>query len=197
MPKSSHGRSRDGTRLRRRDLSSTDIVERNGLQISAVPLTVLEAAVRTRGGAKLMDSALQRHVELPTLWTAHLRNKGRHGSPAARRLLQAADGGAQSEAERLFQRLLTNAGIGGWMANRRVAGYEVDFVFRDAKLAIEIDGFAFHSDGNDFQRRPRQAERDRLGRLAGAAIHVARPDRDIPTASLQRCGARFVRADAR
>jgi very-short-patch-repair endonuclease len=151
VPKSSHGRSRDGTRLRRRDLSSTDIVERNGLQLSAVPLTVLEAAVRTRGGAKLFDSALQRHVELPTLWTAHLRNKGRHGSPAARRLLQAADGGAKSEAERLFQRLLTSAGIGGWLANRRVAGYEVDFVFRDAMLAIEIDGFAFHSDGNDFQ----------------------------------------------
>jgi very-short-patch-repair endonuclease len=151
VPKSSHGRSRDGTRLRRRDLSSTDIVERNGLQLSAVPLTVLEAAVRTRGGAKLFDSALQRHVELRTLWTAHLRNKGRHGSPAARRLLQAADGGAKSEAERLFQRLLTSAGIGGWLANRRVAGYEVDFVFRDAMLAIEIDGFAFHSDGNDFQ----------------------------------------------
>jgi very-short-patch-repair endonuclease len=151
VPKSSHGRSRNGTRLRRRDLSSTDIVERNGLQLSALPLTVLEAAVRTRGGAKLFDSALQRHVELRTLWTAHLRNKGRHGSPAARRLLQAADGGAKSEAERLFRRLLTRAGIGGWMANRRVAGYEVDFVFRDAKLAIEIDGFAFHSDSNDFQ----------------------------------------------
>jgi very-short-patch-repair endonuclease len=94
---------------------------------------------------------LQRHVELRTLWTAHLRNKGRHGSPAARRLLLAADGGAKSEAERIFKGLLTDAGIGGWLANRRVAGYEVDFVFRDAMLAIEIDGFAFHSDANDFQ----------------------------------------------
>ena len=60
--------------------------------MTALPLTVVEAAVRRGGGAKLVDSALQRNVELPALWTAHLRNKGRHGSPAARRLLQAADG---------------------------------------------------------------------------------------------------------
>ena len=79
MPKSSHGRRRPGTRLRRRDLANYDIVERNGLRVTALPLTVVEAAARRGGGTKLMDSALQRHVELPQLWRAHLRNKGRHG----------------------------------------------------------------------------------------------------------------------
>lgn len=97
-----------------------------------------------------MDSALQRHVEIRTLWNAHLRNKGRHGSPAARRLLQAADGGARSEAERLFKQLLTTADISGWKVNQRIAGYEVDVVFRTAKVAVEIDGFAFHSGSDDF-----------------------------------------------
>ena len=74
--------------------------------MTALPLTVVEAAARRGGGAKLMDSALQRHVELPQLWRTHLRNKGRHGSPAARRLLQAASDGARSEAERLLVRPL-------------------------------------------------------------------------------------------
>ena len=49
-------------------------------------------------------------------------------------------------------RLLRAAGITGWSANQRVAGYEVDILFRAAKVAIEIDGFAYHSDAETFQR---------------------------------------------
>jgi very-short-patch-repair endonuclease len=152
VPRDSHGRNRPGCRVRRRNLAEKDLIERNGLQVTALPLTVLEAAVRRGGGSQLMDTALQRHLELPPLWTAHLRNKGRYGSPAARRLLQAADGGARSQAERLFAQLLKQAGITGWKANQRVAGYEVDYVFAATKVAIEIDGLAFHSDSDDFHR---------------------------------------------
>ena len=103
-------RRRSGVRTRRRDLAPTDVVERKGLRVTALPLTVVEAAARRGSGAKLMDSALQRHVELPQLWHTHLRNKGRHGSPAARRLLQAASDGARSEAERLLVELLRDRG---------------------------------------------------------------------------------------
>lgn len=99
-----------------------------------------------------MDSALQRHTELQDLWRAHLRNKGRHGSPAARRLLIAAADGARSEAERLLVKLLKEAGIRGWKANYRLGRYVVDVAFRDPKLAIETDGWAFHSDQEDFQK---------------------------------------------
>ena len=152
LPRNSHGRPLPGCRVRRRDLDPADIIERLGLRMTTVPLTVIEAAVRRGGGPKLMDSALQRHVELRTLWAVHLRNKGRYGSPAARRLLYAADDGARSEAERLLVRLLDHAGITGWKANCPVAGYEVDFAFIDFKIAIEVDGLAFHSDAEDFQR---------------------------------------------
>jgi very-short-patch-repair endonuclease len=152
VPRNSHGRNRPGCRVRRRDLTPVDVVEHNGLSVTTLALTVIEASVRRGGGPKLMDTALQRHTNVRALWTAHLRNKGRYGSPAARRLLQAADGGARSQAERLFAQLLRQAGITGWKANQRVAGYEVDFVFAAAKVAIEIDGLAFHSDPDDFQR---------------------------------------------
>jgi very-short-patch-repair endonuclease len=150
VPRNSHGRCHTGSRVRRRDLKTTDVVERRGLQVTGMELTVVEATVRRGGGAKLMDSALQRHVELPPLWTAHLRNKGRYGSPAARRLLRAADDGAQSEAERLLIRLLKSAGITGWKANYPVAGYKVDVGFSACKVALEADGLAFHSDSDDF-----------------------------------------------
>lgn len=146
-----------GTKLRRRDLDPREIVVREHLRVTALPLTVVEAAARRGGGVRLMDSALQRHVDLPALWKAHLNNKGRHGSPAARRLLRAAEDGTRSAAERLLAKLLRGAGITGWKANYRVAGYKVDYAFPDVKLILETDGFAFHSDVDDFNNdRKRQ-----------------------------------------
>jgi very-short-patch-repair endonuclease len=150
VPRDARLRRQSGTRLRRRDLAPADVVERNGLRVTALPLTVVEAAARRGGGAKLMDSALQRHVELPQLWRTHLRNKGRHGSPAARRLLQAASDGARSEAERLLVKLLREAGIKGWRTNYPVGGYKIDVAFPKARVAIEVDGWAFHSDPEAF-----------------------------------------------
>jgi very-short-patch-repair endonuclease len=151
VPRDSNGRKRAGSRVRRRDLAAVDIVERRGLRATALPLTVVEAAVRQRGGVKLMDSALLRDVELRDLWAAHLRNKGRYGSPASRLLLQAASDGARSVAERLLLTILRDAGITGWQTNYPVGGYKVDVGFPAAKVAIEVDGFAFHSGPVEFQ----------------------------------------------
>ena len=132
-----------------------------------------------------MDSALQRNTDLPSLWSAHLRNKGRYGSPAARCLLQAADGGARSEAERRLVSLLRSAGITGWLANHPVAGYSVDVAFQAAWVAIEVDGLAFHTDSEAFHN-----DRVRQNAIALAGWQVLRftwldlfeyPDRVIAT----------------
>ncbi|KUI05954.1 type IV toxin-antitoxin system AbiEi family antitoxin domain-containing protein [Mycobacterium sp. IS-3022] len=151
VPRDSRLRHRPETRLRRRDLDPHDVVERDGLRVTALPLTVVEAAVRRGGGAKLMDTALQRHVDLAQLWRAHLRNKGRYGSPSARTLLRAAEDGARSEAERLLVKLLRDAGLTGWKTNYPVGGYQVDVGFDAPKVAIEVDGWAFHHDPDAFQ----------------------------------------------
>lgn len=138
-------------------MKSKDVVEREGLLVTALDLTAVEAAVRQGGGPVLMDTALQRHTELPKLWTAHVRNKGRHGSPRARRYLQAAGDGSRSKAERLFIGLLKKHKITGWIANHPVGGYVVDVAFVGPKVAVEIDGWAHHSDPEVFDRdRTRQ-----------------------------------------
>jgi very-short-patch-repair endonuclease len=169
VPRSAHRVDREGVRTRRRDLTPMDVVERDGLLVTTLPLTVVEAATRRGGGPKLLDRALQRHTQLPALWSAHLRNRGRHGSPAARRLLQAADDGARSEAERTLVRLLRTSGITGWTVNRQIAGYEVDILFREERVVIEIDGFAFHSDADTFQR-----DRSRQNAIALAGYQILR-----------------------
>jgi len=165
VPAISNPRRRHQIRTRRRDLDPTDCVTRQDLRVTALPLTVIEAAARPGGGMKILDAALQRHLlELRQLWTAHLRNTGRHGAPAARRLLRAADNGAHSEAERLLITLLRQARVTGWKANQRIGRWEVDVVFGGLKIAIEVDGLAFHTEDEDFQRdRLKQNELALLG----------------------------------
>jgi very-short-patch-repair endonuclease len=169
VPRDSNGRRHAGSVVRRRDLPPADVVERRGLRVTALPLTVVEAAVRQRDGVKLMDSALQRDVALRELWAAHLRNKGRYGSPASRLLLQAASDGARSTAERLFVKLLRDAGITGWKTNYPVGGYEVDVGFPGRKVAIEVDGLAFHTGPVEFQ-----VDRERQNTLALLGWQVLR-----------------------
>ena len=169
LPRNSHGRSREGTRIRRRDLKPADIVESRGLQVTSLPLSVIEAAVRQGGGAAIMDRALQRHTPLSPLWRAHVRNKGRYGSPRARILLQAAADGAQSQAERILIQLLNGAGIAGWVANHPVGPYRVDVAFPELKVAIEVDGMAVHSDADVFQN-----DRERQNYLVLNGWHVLR-----------------------
>lgn len=185
MPRTGSGRKRDGARLRRRDLAQRDVVELRGLRVTALPLTTIEAAVRGFGNRGVMDKALQRDTALRDLWTAHLRNKGRHGSPAARILLQAAADGAHSQAERILVRLLRDARITGWRTNTRVGAYVVDVLFREENVVIEVDGWAFHVDQEVFQ-----SDRTRQNHLALQGLNVLRftwldlaeyPDRVVAT----------------
>jgi very-short-patch-repair endonuclease len=164
VPRNSHGRPARGTRLRRRDLAELDVVEHRSLRVTALALTVLEAAVQRGGGASLMDTALQRRLELCHLEQAHARNLHRYGSARAQHLLTAAASGAHSEAERLAIQLLKSAGITGWRANLKIGNYVVDIAFPAQRVAIEIDGWAFHSDQAAFQNdRVRQNQLSLLG----------------------------------
>lgn len=159
VPRHGNGRVQSGTRVRRRDLNRTDVVERRDLRTTGLTLTVVEAAARRGGGSSIMDSALQKQISLSELWKAHLQHKGRYGAPAARRLLRAADDGARSQAERLLAQLLRSASLTGWQTNYKVGPYRVDFAFPGKQVAIEVDGWAFHSGRAEFQHdRERQNE---------------------------------------
>ena len=91
----------------------------------------------------------------------------------AGRLLRAA-AGTRSAAERLAVNLFREARIGGWVANAEIhdhaglVGYG-DIVFRAARVVVEIDGWAYHSDRERFQR-----DRTRQNRLVAAGWTVLR-----------------------
>lgn len=156
-------------RVRRRDLPAKDVTVVRSLPVTSLPLTVLEAAVELPDGSVLMDRALQRHTSLPALERVHARNSGRHGARAAARLLRSAAEGGHSEAERILHRLLRRAGLTGWRAHARSCGYEIDVVFDAARVAIEVDGWAWHRDAH---RHRRDVERQNV--LVNAGWHVLR-----------------------
>jgi very-short-patch-repair endonuclease len=156
VPRSGRSRPLDGTVLRRRDLDARDVITRRGIRVTSVPLTVIEAATTT-GGVRVMDRALQRHTSIGALKAAHRRNPGRHGSRIAERLLLSAESGARSELERVLIGLLRSHKITGWTANYQYGRYVIDVAFPKHRLAIEVDGWAFHTDATRFQRdRERQ-----------------------------------------
>ncbi|KAA0021793.1 DUF559 domain-containing protein [Antrihabitans cavernicola] len=179
---------RPDIRIRRRDLHWADLIEHRGLWVTDLPLTVLEAAVVLPNGAVMMDRALQRHVSLPILLAVHERNSGRTGSAAAARLLRAAGAGGASEAERMLQRLLREAGLTGWKQHVHSCGFEIDVAFLAARVAIEVDGWAWHRDVARFNS---DAERQNV--LVNAGWHVLRftwhqlkNDPDLVVASIRR-----------
>ena len=128
-------------------------------------------------GSVFLDRALQRHVRFPPVYRAFCRNIGRHGSTAAGRLLVAAADRADSAAERLLVRLLRDAGIGGWVLGHPFGPWRIDLAFPQQKVAVEVDGWAWHVDAERFRtdrRKQNALVRDGLG---PAALHLARPRR--------------------
>jgi len=79
-----------------------------------------------------------------------------------RRISTGMLAGADAESERLLHRLLRRHRIGGWLPNYPVvvAGVvraRLDAAFVERRLAIEVDGYAYHSKDGAFQRdRTRQ-----------------------------------------
>jgi very-short-patch-repair endonuclease len=62
----------------------------------------------------------------------------------------------QSQAERLFLALVRKAGLPEPETQVRIAGYRVDFVWREQRVVFEIDGYRFHTSRSAFDRDRRK-----------------------------------------
>lgn len=156
VPRTGRGRGRPGVTVRRRDLGLRDRAELRGIHLTALPLTVLETAVALPDGAAFLDRALQRSVSFDRVCAAYFRNLGARGSARARTLLTMAADGAASRAERRLVALLDAAGIGGWVIGLKIGPWTLDLAFPDARVAVEFDGWAWHSDHERFRRDRRK-----------------------------------------
>jgi very-short-patch-repair endonuclease len=95
----------------------------------------------------------------------------RHGAPALRRLAERDERPAltRSEAEERLLSLIRSAELPNPEVNVPVHGFEVDFLWRDHGLAVEVDGYTYHSDPHAFER-----DRARDAKLAAHGYRVIR-----------------------
>jgi very-short-patch-repair endonuclease len=73
----------------------------------------------------------------------------------------------RSEAERRMKLLLRQAGLPSPLTNRKIAGYQADFVWPAQRLIVEVDGYQFHGHRRAFER---DRKRDAAHVLAGYRV---------------------------
>jgi very-short-patch-repair endonuclease/predicted transcriptional regulator of viral defense system len=82
----------------------------------------------------------------------------RHGAPALKRLAGSDEQPAltRSEAEERLLDLIRRAELTAPEVNMPLCGFEVDFLWRQEGLVVEVDGYAYHSDPHAFERDRRR-----------------------------------------
>jgi very-short-patch-repair endonuclease len=167
----------DGVRTHRIDLPPGSVAHYNGLPITTRRISLLDHLGRLRIGdaGRLADRALQQGWLAPGDFAARVRAEpGRTGNVVLRRLAVETGDGAAAKSERLLHSILREAGVRGWRPNVRVRHRgeligEVDVAFKEAMVAIEVDGMAFHVDVDRFQR-----DRTKQNRLVALGWTVLR-----------------------
>lgn len=135
-----------------RAVPAEDLAEVRGVSVTGPALTVIGALELLPDASAFLDRVLQQNLVTTVELTEALdRNKGMHGAARARRLLATLEAGAESEAERLFVELLKVHQITGWVQQYRFGGKRLDFAWPAERLAVEINGWAYHRNRERFE----------------------------------------------
>jgi very-short-patch-repair endonuclease len=165
-------RPRRGIRLHRvAQIPSDEIETKHGLPITSPARTILDLASCNDADLENILARAERLglVTPDTLDATLARHPHARGTRLLRALLSAGAALTRSEAERLFLALVRKAALQHPEVNANVEGIEVDFVWRNRRLVVEIDGFAYHSDRESFEN-----DRRRDAILAAAGYRVIR-----------------------
>jgi hypothetical protein len=158
---------RPGIRVHRSaTIEPLDIVTHRKIPITTPIRTVLDMAATVKGRQleRLLDRS-ERRLDFTELQQRLETHPTRPGSPALQAVLSRYTVGStvtRSELEEMFLRLCDDHGLPRPEVNTCIEGIECDFVWRDARLIVEVDGYAFHRHTFAADR-----ERDVVLKLAG------------------------------
>jgi very-short-patch-repair endonuclease len=153
-----------------RSLTAEHITVRAGIPVTTVARTLIDLAdvLADRALARAVNEAQVRYrVQLDAL----LKDApGRRGAARLRAILERSAGApTRSALEDMFLALIDRAALARPEVNQRVAGYEVDMLWRRQRLIVELDGRRFHDHPRAFER-----DRERDADLAAAGFTVVR-----------------------
>jgi hypothetical protein len=163
-------RSGDGLFVHRRD--GAPIIEVDGRLATAPAWTAVEIARSLRRPRALatLDAALRsRSCDARQLVGAAAQQAGRRGIVATRELIPLARSAAESPMESEARLVMIDGGVPPDMlqyeiVDRNFRLWRVDFAWPDRKVAVEYDGFDWHSDREAFRRdRQKRAALQEMG----------------------------------
>ena len=154
---------RAGIRVHRsQTLTPADTTVHRGIPITTPLRTLIDIAATLKG--RPLEQALDRAEQLHLVDFAELRHAR---SPSLRAVLSRYTAGStltRSNLEERFLQLCDDHGLPRPETNTRIEGIEVDFVWRDKRLIVEVDGYEYHRSPAAFER---DRERDVILTVAG------------------------------
>ena len=166
-------RSRDGIRAHSVSyLHPADAIRHHGIPTTSPARILLDLAAtapRRELDRAVNEARVHRLVTDLSLDEQFSRYPTHRGTRGFRRAIRTDPAFTRSEAERRLLELIRAARLPEPEVNVRIAGYEVDFVWPEQRLVVEVDGYAFHSSRRSFER-----DRERDARLVSAGWSVVR-----------------------
>lgn len=162
-------------------LARPDVITRDGIRATSIARTLLDlcATLSEPAAEAALDDALRRRITTVARldeWINERAAHGRRGLRLFRRLLELRDTSAplESPLETRFFRFLRKHGLPLPVPQFEIAtggSYaRVDFAYPHARLAVEIDGYAYHSGRREWEHDLNR--RNRLTLVGWRIIHV-------------------------
>jgi len=185
-------RRRPGITVHRAVLAREDIARTRGLRVTSPARTLLDLAPRLtqkqieRAADDMRNAGFLRAHQVAGVVERYRRHPG---VPRLLRIVESPHGPTRSDFEQDFIAFVKRFGLPTPLINTKVGGREVDALFADERVIVELDGWGFHGSRTSFRNdRKRDAELLALGyvtvritweRLAGEPDAVAAEVRSI------------------
>jgi very-short-patch-repair endonuclease len=163
-------RRRPGILVHQVRLAPDEITTHEGIPVTTVPRTLfdLAAVVPQRQLERALNEAevlrLWDELTLDRLLDRYPRRRGNRAVRAALRDRREGATVTKSELEEMFLAVVDTADLPRPEINVLLEGYEVDALWREQRLVVELDGRGAHGTAAAFER---DRERDRVLAVAG------------------------------
>lgn len=145
-----------GFELHRGEVPEEGITYLGPLRLTTPAWTAVWLSAWDQGQA--LEVALRQGVTVAEMNRALRSMNGWRGNPTRRAVVKRSQHAPWSTLERRMHEILDDAGISGWLGNwwyqpgNGEPGWPIDIAFLAQRLAIEVDGYEFHSDRRTWQR---------------------------------------------
>jgi very-short-patch-repair endonuclease len=168
---------------RTRSLHPDDRTLRDAIPVTSIARTLLDLAevLSPRRLERAFEEADRLELlDMNALRLTAERSHGRRGlKPLATLLARSTPAPhTRSELERRFLDVVRDAGLPQPLVNAMVEGFEVDMLWPDRRLIVELDGYAFHRHRAAFERDNKRRAKLQIAGFVVVPITWLRLDRE-------------------